>query len=120
MDGYGGGILSDWSWGENKLFELALAVIEENNPDRWKLIAAMVGGKKNEEQVEKHYRMLLDDLLSIESGKLDHTFGGDAPHLYLSIGCTQSVCWTDEDQKMLVRLDMNTSAKEGEKRVLSI
>ncbi|RZC88198.1 hypothetical protein C5167_016005 [Papaver somniferum] len=118
MDGGYGGVLSDWSWGENKLFELALAVIDENNPDRWKLIAATVGGK-SEEEVEKHYRMLLEDLQSIESGKLDHTFG-DATKLYLSIECAQSVCWTDEDQKMLVRLDMNSSAKEGEKRVLSI
>ncbi|MCL7052041.1 hypothetical protein MKW94_007746 [Papaver nudicaule] len=118
MDGYGGA-LSDWSWGENKLFELALAVIEENNPDRWKLIAAMVGGGKSEEEVEKHYRMLLEDLQSIESGKMDYTFG-DAQQLYLSIECTQSACWTDEDQKMLVRLDINSSAKEGEKRVLSI
>ncbi|OVA16648.1 SANT/Myb domain [Macleaya cordata] len=102
MDDYGS-VLSNWSWGENKLFEVALAVVDENNPDRWKLVAAMVGGRSAEE-VEKHYRILLEDLQSIEAGNLDHRFG-DA-QLYLSIECTQSVCWTDEDQKYVIPLQL--------------
>ncbi|KAF8401220.1 hypothetical protein HHK36_012149 [Tetracentron sinense] len=88
-------VFSGWSWEENKLFELALAMVDEENPDRWELVAAMVGGKSVEE-VEKHYENLLEDLQCIESGKLDHKFGES--HLCLQIDCAQSVCWADEDQ----------------------
>ncbi|KAF8392661.1 hypothetical protein HHK36_023010 [Tetracentron sinense] len=79
--------LSGWSWEENKLFELALAVVGEENPDRWKVVAAMVGGKSAEE-VEKHYGVLLEDLKCIESGKLDHKFG--EAQSFLPVECTQS------------------------------
>ncbi|CAL5437668.1 hypothetical protein ACSBR2_021441 [Camellia fascicularis] len=74
MDDFGNGV-SGWSWEENKLFELALAVVDEEDPDRWETVAAMVGGKKSALDVLKHYVILLEDLKFIESGKLDHKLG---------------------------------------------
>lgn len=71
------GMCSSWSWVENKLFELALAVVDEGNPDRWNAVAAMVGGKSAEE-VEQHYWILVKDLECIESGKLDHSIEEEA------------------------------------------
>ncbi|KAK7278123.1 hypothetical protein RJT34_23148 [Clitoria ternatea] len=68
-----------WSWKENKLFELALAVVDENNPERWEVVAAMVGGEKSAEDAQEHYVFLLEDLELIESGKLDHKLGEAQP-----------------------------------------
>ncbi|MBA0852770.1 hypothetical protein Goshw_009621, partial [Gossypium schwendimanii] len=65
-----------WSWEENKLFEVALAVVDEQQPDRWEVIAAIVGGEKSAEDMQKHYVVLLEDLQYIGSGKLDHKLGG--------------------------------------------
>ncbi|KAJ6940734.1 hypothetical protein NC651_006765 [Populus alba x Populus x berolinensis] len=89
-------VLYGWSWEENKLFEMALAVVDEEDPDRWKVVAAMVGGRKSEEDVQKHYVILLEDLQGIESGKLDHTLVGEAQPC-VQVDCSQSACWTDED-----------------------
>lgn len=90
-------VLCGWSWEENKLFELALAVVDEQHPDRWEVVAAMVGGKKSPEEVKKHYVILLEDLKFIESGNLDHKLGGE----------TKSLCWNDDDNKLLVQLNIN-------------
>ncbi|GKV30461.1 hypothetical protein SLEP1_g39266 [Rubroshorea leprosula] len=89
-------VLCGWSWEENKLFELALAVVDEHHPDRWEVVAAMVGGKKSAEEVQKHYVILLEDLQLIESGNLDH-----------KLGEAQSVYWTDEDNELLVQVNLN-------------
>ena len=64
--------LCEWSWKENKLFELALALVDERHPERWEMVAAIVGGKKSAEEVQNHYVVLLEDLKLIESGKFDH------------------------------------------------
>lgn len=98
-------LICGWSWEENKLFELALAVVDEQDPDRLQVVAAMVGGQKSPEDVEKHYMILLEDLQVIESGQLDHKLGlADTyyayPHLYnLQLDSIQSVSWNDEDNK---------------------
>ncbi|TQE01359.1 hypothetical protein C1H46_013039 [Malus baccata] len=90
-------LVCGWSWEENKLFELALAVVDEEDPQRWDVVAALVGGKKSAEDVQKHYVILLEDLQVIESGKLDHKLGQQPPKNYVQVDhCTQSVCWTDE------------------------
>ncbi|KAL9360237.1 hypothetical protein Peur_048360 [Populus x canadensis] len=86
-------VLYGWSWEENKLFEMALAVVDEEDPDRWKVVAAMVGGRKSEEDVQKHYVILLEDLQGIESGKLDHTLVGEAQPC-VQVDCSQSVADT--------------------------
>ncbi|KAG4401523.1 hypothetical protein AAZX31_02G008200 [Glycine max] len=70
-----------WSWKENKLFEQALAVVDENHPERWEIVAAMVGGQKSAGDVQEHYVFLLDDLMFIESGKLDHKLAVKEAHL---------------------------------------
>ncbi|GLT31788.1 hypothetical protein SLA2020_064970 [Shorea laevis] len=98
-------VLCGWSWEENKLFELALAVVDEQHPDRWEVVATMVGGNKSAEEVQKHYVILLEDLKLIESGNLDHKLG--EPQSCIQVDCSQPVCWSDEDNKLLVQLDLN-------------
>ncbi|XVF72829.1 hypothetical protein PTKIN_Ptkin12aG0152100 [Pterospermum kingtungense] len=91
-------VLCGWSWEENKLFELALAVVDEEHPHRWEVVAAMVGGAKSAEEVQKHYVILLEDLQFIESGQLDHKLG--EAQSCIQVDCAQqSLCWTDEDIK---------------------
>lgn len=77
------GTADEWSWEENKLFEIALAVVEDSKPNRWETVAAMVGGNKSADDVHNHYVLLLKDLELIESGKLDHKFT-DSDASYIS------------------------------------
>ncbi|KAG0495597.1 hypothetical protein HPP92_000313 [Vanilla planifolia] len=60
---------SNWTPKQNKLFERALAVYDEETPDRWQNVARAVEGKSAEE-VKRHYDLLLEDLRYIESGKV--------------------------------------------------
>ena len=83
-----------WSWEENKEFEMALSVIDEDDPERWKKIASMIGGKKSAGEVRKHYEALIEDLDIIETGRLDQEFGE-------GMLCAQHGSWTDDDQKFL-------------------
>ncbi|KAG0472129.1 hypothetical protein HPP92_016675 [Vanilla planifolia] len=57
-----------WSEREDKEFERALAKYGEHTPDRWEKVAAAVGGGKTAVEVFLHYKLLLDDINSIESG----------------------------------------------------
>ncbi|PRQ45063.1 protein RADIALIS-like 3 [Rosa rugosa] len=100
-------VLCGWSWEENKLFELALAVVDEQDPQRWEIVAALVGGKKSAEDVYKHYVILLEDLNVIESGNLDHKLGEAQKHNYVQVDSAQSLCWTDENNNLLVQLNLN-------------
>lgn len=86
-----GSFFSDWSWEENKQFEMALAMIDEDNPDRWKKIASMIGGRRGVDEVRKHYEALLKDLDIIESGWLDQGCG--------EVRNIQHISWTEDDQK---------------------
>ncbi|KAL2326611.1 hypothetical protein Fmac_025669 [Flemingia macrophylla] len=54
-----------WSWMQNKNFELALAIIPENDENRWEKIASYVPGKCSFEIIE-HYKTLVDDVTLIE------------------------------------------------------
>lgn len=72
-----------WSWEENKVFEIALAVVDFSKSNRWETVAAMVGGNKSADDVHSHYVLLLKDLELIESGKLDHKFA-DCGTSYIS------------------------------------
>ncbi|KAI3446122.1 hypothetical protein Pfo_002787 [Paulownia fortunei] len=60
--------LGSWTPQENKLFEKALARFDKDTPDRWQNVARAVGGGKSEEEVKRHYEILLEDLRRIESG----------------------------------------------------
>ncbi|KAK7392185.1 hypothetical protein VNO78_20615 [Psophocarpus tetragonolobus] len=96
MDVFSNG-LCGWSWKENKLFEVALSMVEENHPDRWKVVAAMVGGQKRAEDVQKHFVFLLEDLNLIESGKLDHKMGMREAHSCVLVDFSESLCLSDRD-----------------------
>ncbi|XP_029126957.1 protein RADIALIS-like 3 [Cajanus cajan] len=84
--------LCGWSWEENKLFELALAVVDEQHPERWEVVAALVGGEKSAGDVQEHYVILLEDLHVIESGKLDHKLGE-----VVLVECKESLCLSHND-----------------------
>lgn len=86
--------LCGWSWKENKLFELALALVDESHPERWELVAAMVGGEKSAGEVQEHYVILLEDLELIESGKFDHKLGED--NTCVIVDLTESLCLSDK------------------------
>nr|GMD03364.1 protein RADIALIS-like 3 [Ipomoea batatas]GME06126.1 protein RADIALIS-like 3 [Ipomoea batatas]GME19067.1 protein RADIALIS-like 3 [Ipomoea batatas]GME19068.1 protein RADIALIS-like 3 [Ipomoea batatas] len=60
---------SAWTAKQNKRFENALAVYDKDTPDRWRNLARAVGGK-TEEEVKRHYEMLVEDINHIESGKV--------------------------------------------------
>ncbi|PON40883.1 Octamer-binding transcription factor [Parasponia andersonii] len=57
---------SSWTPKQNKQFEKALAVYDKDTPDRWQNVAKAVGGKTPEE-VKRHYDILVQDLMKIES-----------------------------------------------------
>ncbi|KAJ7966762.1 Protein RADIALIS-like [Quillaja saponaria] len=60
---------SSWTQRQNKQFEKALAVYDKDTPDRWQNVAKAVGGKSAEE-VKRHYEILVEDLIHIESGQV--------------------------------------------------
>ncbi|XP_058223449.1 protein RADIALIS-like 3 [Rhododendron vialii] len=71
---------SSWTGKQNKAFENALAIYEQNMPDRWEKIARAVGGGKTVEEVKRHYEMLVEDVKQIESGQVPfpcYKSGGD-------------------------------------------
>ena len=51
------------------MFERALAVYDKDTPDRWHNVAKAVGGKSAEE-VKRHYDILVEDLINIETGRV--------------------------------------------------
>lgn len=61
---------STWTAEQNKIFETALTFVEEDRPDRWHIIAKLIGDKTPEE-VKKHYEKLLEDLVNIDSGLIE-------------------------------------------------
>ncbi|KAE8100252.1 hypothetical protein FH972_018168 [Carpinus fangiana] len=60
---------SSWTTKQNKQFERALALYDKETPDRWQNVAKAVGGKSAEE-VRRHYEILVQDLINIESGQV--------------------------------------------------
>ncbi|KAK7337586.1 hypothetical protein VNO77_18168 [Canavalia gladiata] len=85
--------LCGWSWEENKLFELALALVDEQHPERWEEVASMVGGQKSAGDVHQHYVILLEEIHVIESGKLDHKLGEVMP--VVLVECKESIGLSD-------------------------
>ncbi|CAO2817073.1 unnamed protein product [Amaranthus hypochondriacus] len=58
---------TNWSKEENKQFEKALAIFDDNTPDRWSRIAGMIPGKSVRDVI-KQYQELLEDVSDIEAG----------------------------------------------------
>ncbi|XP_052202695.1 protein RADIALIS-like 4 [Diospyros lotus] len=60
---------SSWTPKQNKQFEEALAFFDKDTPDRWQNITRAVGGKSVEE-VKRHYEILVNDIIQIESDQV--------------------------------------------------
>lgn len=58
-----------WTVNQNKLFETALAVHDENVEDRWEKVAKLVEGKSAED-VKRHYDLLIEDVSNIEGDQI--------------------------------------------------
>ncbi|XP_061368969.1 protein RADIALIS-like 5 [Gastrolobium bilobum] len=58
---------SSWTKKQNKQFEMALTIYDEDTPNRWQNIAQAVGDKSVEE-VKIHYAILVEDIYRIEAG----------------------------------------------------
>lgn len=63
------GSADTWTVKQNKAFEQALAVYDQDTPDQWLNVAKAVPGKTAEE-VESHYALLVEDVKFIESGQV--------------------------------------------------
>nr|BAU80779.1 DIVARICATA-like transcription factor [Torenia fournieri] len=114
-----------WTPAENKAFENALARFDENTPDRWQKVAAMVPGKTVIDVI-RQYKELEDDVSSIEAGLIPLPgYGGSSPFTlewgtgYVCDGYKQSyvrkssgrnvdqerkkgVPWTEEEHKLFL------------------
>ncbi|XP_022972544.1 protein RADIALIS-like 1 [Cucurbita maxima] len=64
---------SAWTARENKAFEKALAVFDQDTPDRWVNVAKAIGGK-TEDEVKRHYQLLVNDVKHIESGEINFPY----------------------------------------------
>ncbi|KAL0561181.1 hypothetical protein IC582_001602 [Cucumis melo] len=60
---------TQWTAIENKAFEKALAIYDKDTPERWLNVAKAIGGK-TEEDVKRHYQLLLEDVNHIENGQI--------------------------------------------------
>lgn len=60
---------SSWTAEQNKLFEKALAIHDEETEDRWEKVAEIVIGKDAQE-VQRHYTILVEDVDEIEAGRV--------------------------------------------------
>lgn len=58
-----------WTKEENKRFERALAIYDENSPDRWLKVAEMIPGKTVWDVIQQ-YKILEEDVNDIEAGML--------------------------------------------------
>ncbi|KAE8645641.1 hypothetical protein Csa_020418 [Cucumis sativus] len=85
MSSHGSGT---WTVTQNKAFEKALAVYDQDTPDRWLNVAKAVGGKTAEE-VKRHYALLVEDVKFIESGQVPFPYrtsgGGNQEEMSISM-----------------------------------
>lgn len=58
-----------WTAEENKIFEKALAIHDDDTKDRWEKVAELITGKDADE-VRKHYEILVEDVDEIEAGRI--------------------------------------------------
>ena len=60
---------TEWTKEENKKFESALAIYDEDTPDRWLKVAAMIPGKTVFDVI-RQYKELEEDVNEIEAGRV--------------------------------------------------
>ncbi|KAM0942618.1 putative transcription factor MYB-HB-like family [Dioscorea sansibarensis] len=63
--------VGEWTWEENKAFEVALDRVPEGTPNRWAVIAASYVPGKSPEEIAEHYERLVYDVVLIEAGYYD-------------------------------------------------
>ncbi|KAE8100241.1 hypothetical protein FH972_018159 [Carpinus fangiana] len=85
---------STWTPKQNKLFENALAIYDKDTPDRWHNLARAVGGKSVEE-VKRHYEVLVEDVMQIETGQVP------LPNYRKIGGSTKTYNYMDEEQRYI-------------------
>jgi hypothetical protein len=85
---------STWTPKQNKLFENALAIYDKDTPDRWHNLARAVGGKSVEE-VKRHYEVLVEDVMQIETGQVP------LPSYRKIGGSTKAYNYMDEEQRYI-------------------
>ncbi|XP_047329126.1 protein RADIALIS-like 4 [Impatiens glandulifera] len=61
---------NSWTVKQNKVFENAVAIFDQDTPDRWQKMARFIGGNKTAEDVKRHYDMLEEDVNLIDSGRI--------------------------------------------------
>ena len=52
------------------MFEEALAYYGVSAPNLWEKVASAMGGTKSAEEVRRHFQILVDDVNSIELGRV--------------------------------------------------
>ncbi|KAK4374322.1 hypothetical protein RND71_004999 [Anisodus tanguticus] len=85
---------STWTWEQEKKFENALVIYEEDTPNRWHNVAKACG--KTEEEVKLHYEILVEDIKNIESGKVPLPKYKEASDDHYNNGYN----FKDEDQRL--------------------
>ena len=60
---------AEWTQRQNKQFECALAVYDQDTPHRWHDVARYMGGTKSADEVRRHFERLVADVDHIESGR---------------------------------------------------
>ncbi|URD72333.1 SANT [Musa troglodytarum] len=91
-------ISSCWTAKQNKMFEKALAVYDQDTPDRWHHVARAVGGKTVDE-VKRHYELLVADVRRIEKGHIPYA-------TYLSSGIRGVAFGCPNDQQTQAKVEM--------------
>lgn len=61
---------TQWNWFQDKLFERALVVFTEDDPDRWNRIALYIP-EKTPEEIKMRYFTLVHDVHKIDSGLVE-------------------------------------------------
>lgn len=117
-------VQSTWTRVEDKLFEKALVLFPEDSANRWQKIADQVPGKSAED-VKVHYDALVQDVLEIDSGRVelpsypdDNSFGFDpessasqisfvsAKSKHGDVERKKGTPWTEEEHRLfLIGLD---------------
>ncbi|XP_057975714.1 protein RADIALIS-like 4 [Malania oleifera] len=82
-----------WTSEQNKQFENALAMYDQDTPDRWQKVAKAVGHGKSAEEVKHHYEILLEDIGKIESDQLPLQY-------YNTTGSNRRICGRTENLKI--------------------
>ncbi|KAG6436624.1 hypothetical protein SASPL_101526 [Salvia splendens] len=99
---------SRWTNEENKTFESALALFEEESPERWFKIAAMIPTKSVYDVIDQ-YTQLVSDVIDIETGLVPipaYLSFNISPNRSSPSHCKKGLPWTEpEHRRFLLGLE---------------